>query len=134
MSRAWMVRAYAVLMPLAALSVVVQGILFAGKYSEGQAWYLAAHMHLGSASLLAVVICLVLAVIGRFPKETRIIPLTAVLTVLWVGQYLLGEYSDDLRWFSFLHIPLAFIIFGLALLLSGRAHRLMAGKYADAEG
>ena len=133
MNRGLMLKAYAVLMPLAALSVVVQAILFAGRYSEGQAWYLTAHMHLGSASLLIVVICLGLAIFGKFPQATRILPLTGILVLLWLGQYLLGEYTTDkVRWPSFLHIPMAFIVFGLAAMLSGRAHRLMGGKYADA--
>ena len=74
MNRELMVRAYAILMPLAALSVVVQAILFAGRYSEGQAWYLTAHMHVGSASLLIVVVCLGLAIFGRFPQATRYPP------------------------------------------------------------
>ena len=101
MNRELMVRAYAILMPLAALSVVVQAILFAGRYSEGQSWYLTAHMHVGSASLLIVVICLGLAIFGRFPQATRILPLTVILVLLWLGQYLLGEYSDKVRWLSF---------------------------------
>ncbi len=131
MNRGLLVRAYAVLMPLAALSVVAQAVLFAGRYSEGQAWYLAAHMHLGSASLLIVIVCLGLAILGRFPQTARMVPLTGILVVLWVGQYLLGEYADEVRWLSFLHIPLAFVVFGLAVVLSGRGHRLMAGKYAE---
>lgn len=132
MNRDLMLRAYAMLMPLAALSVVVQAILFAGRYSEGQSWYLTAHMHVGSASLLIVVVCLGLAIFGKFPQATRILPLTGVLVALWLGQYLLGEYADKVRWLSFLHIPLAFLVFGLAVMLTGRAHRLMAGQYADA--
>ena len=131
MNRELMVKGYAILMPLAAFSVVVQAVLFAGRYSEGQSWYLAAHMHVGSASLLIVVVCLGLAIFGRFPQATRILPWTGILVALWLGQYLLGEYSDKVRWLSFLHIPIAFLVFGLAALLSGRAHRLMAGRYAD---
>ena len=134
MNRELMVHAYAILMPLAALSVVVQAILFAGRYSEGQAWYLTAHMHVGSASLLIVVVCLGLAIFGRFPQATRILPLTGILVLLWLGQYLLGEYSDKVRWLSFLHIPIAFVVFGVAVMLTGRAHRLMADRYANAEG
>ena len=113
--------------------MVVQAILFAGWDSQGKAWYLTAHMHLGSASLLIVVVCLGLAIFGKFPQATRILPLTGILVLLWLGQYLLGEYSDKVRWLSFLHIPIAFIVFGLAAMLSGRAHRLMAGRYADSE-
>lgn len=131
MNRDLMMRAYAMLMPLAALSVVVQAILFAGRYSEGQSWYLTAHMHVGSASLLIVVVCLGLAIFGKFPQATRILPLTGILVALWLGQYLLGEYADKVRWLSFLHIPLAFLVFGLAVMLSGRSHRLMAQSRAE---
>ena len=131
MNRDLMMRAYAMLMPLAALSVVVQAILFAGRYSEGQSWYLTAHMHVGSASLLIVVVCLGLAIFGKFPQATRILPITGILVALWLGQYLLGEYSDKVRWLSFLHIPLAFVVFGLSVMLSGRSHRLMAQRRAE---
>ena len=72
---------------------------------------------------------------GVFHHTTRILPLTGGAGCpLWLGQYLLGEYSDKVRWLSFLHIPIAFLVFGLAAMLSGRAHRLMAGRYADVEG
>ena len=121
-------KAYAVLMPLSALSVIVQAILFGGWYSEVDAGYLDAHQALGAASVAVVLVCLVLAHLARFPREALVGHLTDVLAVLWVVQYMLGQYSEDQRWFSFLHIPLAFIIFGLAVVASGRAHRSIAGN------
>ena len=127
-----MVCAFAVLMPMLALSVVLQGIFFAGRYTQGQAWYQAAHLHLGHIATTVMVVCLLAAVLARFPQATRILPLTVVLALLWVAQYLLGQYSDVRTWFSFIHIPLAFVIFGLTLILSGRGHRHMAERRASA--
>ena len=133
MSRGWMVRAYGILMPLAALSVVVQAVLFGGWYSEFEELYRDAHLHLGSASVAVVAACLALAMFGRFPSSAKIMPLTGLLVVLWIGQYLLGQYTDPHRWFSFIHVPLAFVVFGMTLILSARAHRIMAGRYADTD-
>lgn len=126
-------KAYAALMPLSALSVIVQGVFFAGLYSEGKSGYLDAHQALGAASVAVVLVCLPLAYLARFPREVLVGHLTTAVAVLWVIQYLLGQYSEDQRWFAFLHIPLAFIIFGLAVVASGRAHRSIAGKFSNSQ-
>ena len=120
--------AYAVLIALAALQVIVMGFLFAGFYSEGNRGFIDAHAAGADISLLVVVLIVTpLAFLARFRKDRRIGWLTLTLAVLWFVQHSLGYGLEDVRWLEMIHIPLAFVIFGLAFYLTGRAHRALKG-------
>ena len=53
--------------------------------------------------------------------------LTLTLAVLWFVQHSLGYGIADARWIETIHIPLALVIFGLALYLTDRAYRALKG-------
>lgn len=117
--------AYAWLMALAALTVIAQALLFGGFYWEGGEW-IRAHLQLGRISTsLVVAVITPLAFIAGFPRQLRITRMTVVLAVLWLLQTGLGDAMDSARWLVIIHVPLAFVIFGLALLLTGKAHRAL---------
>jgi hypothetical protein len=121
--RPWAARLYAWLIALAALVIVVQALLFGGFYSQGGNW-MEGHLYLGRISTFVVVAILTpLGFLARFPREIRVGPLTVALAVLWLVQTSLGDAMDFARWFVVIHIPLAFILFGLALWLAGKAHQ-----------
>ena len=123
-------RAYAWLIVLTPLAVIVQGILFAGFYSEAEKGLLDAHGMFGQILGIAIVVILTpLAFLARFPRRLRSGWWTLGLGVLWIIQAeVLGYGIEDVGWLEMVHIPLAFIIFGLALYLTWRAHRALAGR------
>ena len=121
--------AYAWLISLAALTVVVQGFLFSAFYSEAEKGFLDAHGVVADISLLVVALIITpLAFLARFPKSMRIGWLTLALAVLWFGQHTIGYEIEDTRWIEQIHIPLGLIIFGLALYLTAKAHRQISGR------
>ena len=79
-------------------------------------------------SLLVVVLIITpLAFLARFRRSRRIGWLTLTLAVLWFVQHSLGYGIADARWIETIHIPLALVIFGLALYLTDRAYRALKG-------
>lgn len=122
-------RAYAALIALATLAVVVQGFLFAAFYNEGERDFIDVHAAVADISLLVVVLIITpLAFLARFRRDRRIGWLTLTLAVLWFVQHSLGYGIVDARWLEMIHIPLAFLIFGLALYLTGVAYRALKGR------
>ena len=122
-------KAYAWLISLAALTVVVQGFLFSAFYSEAEKGFLDAHGVVADSSLLVVgLIITPLAFLARFPKAMRIVWLTLALAVLWFGQWAIGYEIENARWVEMIHIPLGLTIFGLALYLTGKAHGVVRGR------
>ena len=123
-------RAYAWLIALATLTVVVQGFLFAGFYSEADKGYIDIHASVAVIPLIVVVLIITpLAFLARFPRGLRTGWLTLILAVLWFAQHSIGFGIDDERWLAMIHIPLALLIFGLALYLTGKAHRALRGRF-----
>ena len=121
--------AYAWLISLAALTVVVQGFLFSAFYSEAEKGFLDAHGSVADISLLVVgLIITPLAFLARFPKAKRIGWFTLALALLWFGQWAIGWEIENARWVEQIHIPLGLIIFGLALYLTAKAHGLVKGR------
>ncbi len=121
-------RAYAALIALATLTVVVQAFLFAGFYSEGEKGFIDVHAALADISLIFVVLIVTpLAFLARFRRDRRFGWLTLTLAVLWFVQYSLGYVIADVRWLEMIHIPLALVILGLAHYLTGGAYRVLKG-------
>ena len=77
-------------------------------------------------AIVVIFVLTPLAFVAGFPRQLRIAPLTVVLAVLWVLQAVLGHSIDNARWVLSLHIPNAFLIFGLGLFLALLAHRALA--------
>ena len=122
-------RVYTVLIALATLTIVVQGFLFAAFYSEGKRDFIDVHSLVADISLLVVVLIITpVAFLARFRRDRRIGWLTLVLAVLWLVQHSLGFGIVEARWLEMIHIPLAFLIFGLALYLTGKAYRALKGR------
>ena len=122
--------AYAALIALTPLTVIVQGISFAAFYSEGgKTGYIDVHSAVADISLLVVVLIVTpVAFLARFRRSRRIGWLTLTLAVLWFVQHSLGYGIIDARWISTIHIPLALLIFGLALYLTDRVYRALKGR------
>ena len=101
--------------------------MFAVFYSEGgKTGFIDAHAVGADISLLVVVLIVTpLAFLARFRRTRRIGWLTLVLAVLWFVQHSLGYGIADFRWLDMIHIPLALVIFGLALYLTDRAYRAL---------
>ena len=123
-------RAYTTLIALATLTIVVQGFLFAAFYNEGKRGFIDVHSLVADISLLVVVLIITpVAFLARFRRDRRIGWLTLILAVLWFAQYAVGFGIEEyVRWLEMIHIPLAFLIFGLALYLSGGAYRALKGR------
>ena len=123
-------KAYAWLISLAALVVVVQGFLFAAFYSEAVKGFLDAHGIEGElAGYILVVVLVPLAFLARFPRTLRMGWWTVALALIWnIQAHVFGFGIADVRWFEMIHIPLALGIFGLALYLTGKAHRAVRGR------
>ncbi len=63
-------RAYAVLIALVPVTVVLQGFLFAGFYSEGEKGFLNVHGAVADISLLVIVLIVTpLAFLARFRRD-----------------------------------------------------------------
>jgi hypothetical protein len=121
--------AYAGLISLVTLIVILQGILFAVFYSEADRGFLDAHGAVGFISMLLVALILTpLGFLARFPKGLRIEWLTLLLAVLWIAQMFIGTGIQDERSLSIVHIPLALVVFGLSFYLTGKAHRALKGR------
>ena len=114
--------AYALLSGLMAAAVIAQGLLFAGFYSELKADYLNAHEQLGVASeLFTLVILTPLGFLARFPRKWRVGWQTLALAVVWnIQAHVFGYGIEDERTLEMVHIPVAFLIFGFALYLTGK--------------
>ena len=123
-------RAYAWVVALSVLVVVAQGLTFAGFYSRAQISFLNAHGDMGTyAGIMVLLVLTPLGFLGRFPKEWRIGWLTLVLAILWnVQAHVFGFGIRDERTLAMVHIPVAFLVFGLALHLSGRTWKLLLGR------
>jgi len=122
-------RLYAGLISLVTLVIIFQGFLFAGFYSEADRDFLDAHGAVGFISMLVVALVLTpLGFLARFPKGLRIGWLTLLLALLWVVQGFSGEGIEDDRTLAMVHIPLALVVFGLSLYLTGKAHLALRGK------
>ena len=123
-------RVYAWLVTLSALTVILQGFLFSGVYSKGAANYLDVHLFVGRISVVVVVVALNgLAHRAQYPRRMKMLGLTVALSAMWVAQNFLGELIVDTRWVAMLHIPLGMLILALAVVLTGRAHRALAGRF-----
>ena len=114
---------------LAALVVIVQGIMFGGFYS-GRGDLLEVHEWLGAISGYVVLVILTpLGFLARWPRGWQIGWLTLVLGVLWnIQAHVLGFGIEDERSLQMVHIPVAFLIFGLALYLAGKTLRALVGR------
>ncbi len=81
------------------------------------------------SGIVVFVVGIPLAFLARFRKEWRIGWLTVILAVLWnIQAHLLGYGIEDVRWIEMIHIPVAFVIFGLALYLTGKTGRVLMGN------
>ena len=120
-------RTYAWLMVLVPLAVIVQGILFAGFYSEAEGRLMDAHGLFGEIlGIVILVILTPLAFLARFPRRMRVGWRTLVLAVIWnIQAHVFGFGIEDVGWFEMVHVPLALIIFGVALYLTQQAHRAL---------
>jgi len=114
------------LMALMAVVVIAQGTMFAGLYSRGDGVFLDIHSNMGEISGIVVfVVGIPLAFLARFRKEWKIGWLTVILAVMWnIQAHVLGFGIEDVRWLEMIHIPVAFVIFGLALYLTGKTGRV----------
>ena len=117
-------RFYAWGIALAALVVIVQGFLFAGFYSRGEIDFRSVHGEIGDSAGIAIVVILIpLGFLARFPKTWQIGWWTLLLAVAWnIQSHVLGRGIADVRSLEMGHIPLAFLIFALALYLSGKTY------------
>ena len=114
---------------LAGLVVIVQGIMFGGFYS-GRGNLLNVHEELGSISGIGVLVIVTpLGFLAKFPKEWRIGWLTLVLGVLWnIQAHVFGYGIKDERTLEMVHIPVAFLIFAMALYLAGKTYKGSVGS------
>ena len=129
-SRPSAAKLYVYLITLTPIVILLQGFLFGGFNADpSDRVFLDIHLWLGRVSfailILGVTPSLLLA---GFDKATRIAPLTTVLIVLWIIQAGLGEGTQDVRWFSAIHVPLGIAMFVLAEILAGKVHRLARGS------
>ena len=82
-----------------------------------------------SLGIAIVVILTPLAFLARFPRRLRAGWWTLGLSVVWLIQaHVLGYGIEDVGWLEMLHVPLAFIILGLALYLTWQAHRALTRR------
>lgn len=130
--RPQLARAFAWLIALTPLLVILQAFLFGGFYDKFNGDLIDAHQAVGFISMFLVVVLAFLAYFARFPRESRIFHLAIALALLWIVQWMLGSLaSNEARWVVVLHVPTGLIVFGLAALLVGRTHRtLAAGRRA----
>ena len=123
-------RAYAWLIVLVPLAVIAQGGLFAGFYSEAEGGFLDAHSIVADILGIAILVILTpLALLARFSQRLSTGWWTLGLALVWnIQGHVFGYGIADVGWFEMVHIPLAFIIFGLALYLTQHAHRALARR------
>ncbi|MBM3926407.1 MAG: hypothetical protein FJ320_10590 [SAR202 cluster bacterium] len=121
-------RIFAMLVPLLPLILLLQAIMFAGFYEEFNRDFLDIHLYVARISNIFVVLLLVIAFVARFPRSYRVLPIMIAIALLWIIQDAMGESISDARWLVWLHIPNAFILFGLTIALAGRLHRQVLRK------
>ena len=109
--RPLLARIYAGGVALAALVVIVQGIMFGGFYS-GKGDYLEVHELLGGISGIVILVILTpLGFLARWPSGWQIGWLTLVLAILWnIQAHVFGYGIEDERSLEMVHIPVAFLI------------------------
>ena len=127
--RPQLARAFAWLISLTPLLVILQAFLFGGFYEKFNSDLIDAHQAVGFISMILVVVLAFLAYFARFPRESRVLHLAIALALLWIIQWLLGGITtDEARWVAILHVPNGLLVFGLALLLAARTHRTLAAS------
>ena len=105
------------------LVVVLQAVLIGvGLYEKRD--FVDVHAWVGFlGSILVVIILPALVFAARFPASSGYRRLTLVLAGLWLFQFLIGPDIKDMPWIAPIHIPNAFFIFGVSLVLAMRARR-----------
>jgi len=99
--------------------------MFSGFYAEGEQDFLDVHLIVARISNLFVILLFIIALLARFPRASRVLPFMVAITLLWIAQDAMGEAISDNRWLVWIHIPNAFVLFGLSLTLAARTHRLV---------
>lgn len=124
-------KAYAWLISLVALLVIVQAVLFGAFYEKFNEDFIDVHWAVAFIFMIVLVLIITpLSYLARFSRELRMGHLTVFLAVLWIAQFIMGSAiaDENERWVATLHIPNAFLIFGLGLYLTGKAHRAVRGR------
>ena len=124
--------AYTVLIALVTFSVVVQGFLFSGFIAGEGLDYRDAHGLVGTlVGFIMLVVVIPLAFVAKFPKQMRIGWWTVGLTLLYnVQGHVLGFGIEDVRSLEMIHIPVAFLIFGISIYLTGRVYAVLRASGA----
>ena len=117
---------YIFLITLTPLVILLQGFLFGGFNADRpDRDFLDAHLWVGRISFVLLVVAVTpAALMAGFDRASKIVPMTILLAALWIVQAGLGEGTEDVEWFSAIHVPLGIAMFGLAVLLTGKTHRL----------
>ncbi|WP_409333175.1 hypothetical protein [Trujillonella humicola] len=115
--------AFSALVGLTSLGVLLQGLwagLFLGTDDYGT--WVSVHRHAGEATVVLGLLTTVAAVVWMRHRRP-VVAATAALTVLLLGEYLLGHFADDARGLLVVHVPLAMLLMALAVYLPVLARR-----------
>ena len=128
------IRVFNVLAGVTTLAIFLQaisaGIFMSFRGSDAGAPWVTVHQVVGYAAILLAVVTAVIAIVALRKAAAGLMGAAIVLAVLLVAQVGIGQAIESVRGLVAVHVPLAFIVFGLTIWLSVRGavvRRRLAG-------
>jgi hypothetical protein len=118
------IRIFNVLAGVTTLAIFLQaisaGIFMSFRGSDAGAPWVTTHQVVGYAAILLAVVTAVIAIVTLRTRAAGLMWSAVVLAVLLIVQVGIGQAIEEARGLVAVHVPLAFIVFGLTIWLSVR--------------
>jgi len=112
------------------LQAITAGIFMSFRGDDAGAPWVTAHQIIGYLAILFAVVTAVVAVVALRRSAARLMGSAIILAVALIAQVGIGQSIEHVRALVAVHVPLAFVIFGLTIFLSlggAVARRRLAG-------
>jgi hypothetical protein len=102
------------------LQAITAGIFMSFRGSDAGAPWVTTHQVVGYAAILLAVVTAVVAVAALRASATELMGGAISLALLLIAQVGIGQAIESTRGLVAVHVPLAFVVFGLTIWLSVR--------------
>ena len=133
------IRVFNVLAGITTLAIFLQaisaGIFMSFRGSDAGAPWVTTHQIIGYVAILLAVVTAVIAIVALRKSAGGLMGAAIALAVLLIVQVGIGQAIEHARGLVVVHVPLAFIVFGLTIWLSVRGavvRRRLSGARAAA--
>ncbi|MGN6326810.1 hypothetical protein [Pseudolysinimonas sp.] len=117
------------------LQAISAGVFMSFHGSDAGEPWVTTHQIVGYVAILLAVVTAIVAIVALRKSATGLMGAAIALAVLLVAQVGIGQAIENARGLVAVHVPLAFIVFGLTIWLSVRGavvRRRLAGAPAAA--